>query len=220
MSIIINSTQPYIFIHIPKTAGKSVTETLKTKFETHIIPNDRTINSNYHSTINDAKSFVDDLDLYYRFTIVRNPWDRLASWYSFRKNLLYKSLKKMRKTGYASKVSYKSSEEILKEIEVMELGLYQWLIEYKDRPWDFTWFSPTTNQNEWIRKEKIDKIIKYENLNNELYDLEIFQNLELQELNISSNRKNDFRELYNKRSVDLVKRIYEEDIEMFKYSFD
>lgn len=220
MSIIIHDSTPLIFIHIPKTAGRSITETIKTKFGTDVIPNTRTKNSNYHSTIKDAEDFVGNLDHYCCFTVVRNPWDRMASWFNFRKNILQASLKQMRKTGTARKVSYLTADEIFRELEVMELGLYQWLVEYKDRPWDYTWFSPTTTQCEWIRDRKIDTIIKYENLQHEINQLKIFRDLTLKELNVSSNKKSSYQQLYNKNSRNLIAQIYQEDIDKFEYTFD
>ena len=75
---------PYIFIHIPKTAGRSITNALSSKYDIELIPNNDTETDNYHSTIHHAKQLV-DTSKYHVFSIVRNPYDRVCSYFNFRK---------------------------------------------------------------------------------------------------------------------------------------
>ena len=67
----------FIFIHIPKCAGSSLKEHLKDHSE------DELLNS-HHMTLGET---IKNLNLeakdYYKFTFVRNPWDRILSLYSF-----------------------------------------------------------------------------------------------------------------------------------------
>jgi hypothetical protein len=86
-----------IFFHLPKCAGRSVTTVLDIK------TSDKTnINSGLKQTTLlgfemeqwNKKIYPEKWDNYMKFTIVRNPWDRVVSLYHFRKkeNDLYKMI--------------------------------------------------------------------------------------------------------------------------------
>jgi len=69
LGLLINRTQKWAFIHIPKTGGTTITSLLQT------IPGTQLVNS--HGTINE----LTDVDDYFIFSFVRNPYTRFASWY-------------------------------------------------------------------------------------------------------------------------------------------
>lgn len=64
----------FIFVHIPKTAGSSVSEALGLTWQNH-----KDL-ARYRKEL-EAKVFSD----YFKFTIVRNPWERLLSDYNFQR---------------------------------------------------------------------------------------------------------------------------------------
>jgi hypothetical protein len=64
-----------IFIHIPRTGGSSVEKYFNFKFSSDWKPK-----TAQHLTLEEYSNHY-DLDKYFKFTIVRNPWDRLISWY-------------------------------------------------------------------------------------------------------------------------------------------
>ena len=67
-----------IFIHIPKNAGTSI----KTFFECKEF-------YNKHRTIDQIKKEnIKAYDSYKKFTIVRNPYDRMVSWYFYLKRAM------------------------------------------------------------------------------------------------------------------------------------
>jgi len=70
-----SSKYPLIFVHVPKTAGSSVNDVLE-------INNKRT----GHKTLKEIQNNI-DLDIYNKYTkfsIIRNPFDRMVSLYSYR----------------------------------------------------------------------------------------------------------------------------------------
>lgn len=175
-----------LFIHIPKTGGTSVKNSLN-------------IISNGHNSWN-----CYNLKKYYTFSIVRNPWDRVVSNYKFCK---------MNENMYYYKNSpfgrYNIDYEILKN-KNFEKTLR--LLE-----WNFLKHIGWKSQNYFICDEnkniKIDKIYKFENLN----ELENDFNIKLDHLNKSY--KGNYKNYFNKKLIDKVFKIYKDDIKLFNYEF-
>ena len=73
----ISHKHKFIFIHIPKCAGCSLKE--------HLVKNsdNKLINSGHESLDVLLKNFSLKTEDYYKFTFVRNPWDRIVSLYFF-----------------------------------------------------------------------------------------------------------------------------------------
>ena len=69
MSLLVNHQKQFGFIHIPKTGGTTLTETLKQVDGTEII------------TSHDSIRLFENVKDYFIFTIVRNPYTKIASAY-------------------------------------------------------------------------------------------------------------------------------------------
>lgn len=221
MSYFINSNQPHIFIHIPKTAGASILQVIKKNYNYEIIPNSRTMYSNYHSTLKDVEQFISPYKSnFFIFSVVRNPWSRAASWFYFRKEVLRKGLKAITANKNTTKV-INNYNLILNEYETMNEGFNQWLKYYFKSTWDYTWFSLSEPQTSWLEssKYKVNKIIKFENLNKEFNRISIFKNKKISLYNQSPVKYN-YIDIYNLQSINLIKKIYEVDIDTFKYTFN
>jgi len=216
MSYLIHTPTPLVFVHIPKTAGNAIITSLsKTNSISHV-PNNRTINSNYHSTLLDIEKFMLQLENQFVFTVVRNPWDRVSSWFFFRKNILRLSLKNFEKASSKKKV-INDKIKIQKEYELMCSSFDRWLSVYYNEPWDNTWFSLSHNQNYWLKGSKfsVKKIVRYETLKKDLK----FLNIELPVTNQSKKTISTYRDLYTDNSKNFIYKIYQEDIEEFNYNF-
>jgi len=73
----ISHKDKFIFVHIPKCAGCSLKEHLKENCGNELI------NSDHHSLDAIFRTLGPQVKDYYKFTFVRNPWDRIVSLYSF-----------------------------------------------------------------------------------------------------------------------------------------
>ena len=96
--MIISAGRNYIFVHIPKTGGTA----LATALETRAMRDDILIGDTpkaqrrksrlksltakgriwKHSTLSDIEGVIDPADMF-TFTLVRNPWDRMVSYYTW-----------------------------------------------------------------------------------------------------------------------------------------
>ena len=96
----INLSVRHIFVHIPKTGGTSMSE----------VPWNATTYYNYwgHSTILDMQNFGVDINTFFKWCFVRNPWDRLLSGYDHAKEFhtMFPTFESLVKAVYKYKSTY------------------------------------------------------------------------------------------------------------------
>jgi len=188
-----------IFVHIPKTAGISISKALFGN------------RAGRHRTISDYKKIFSysDFSNYFKFTFTRNPWDRLLSAYNF---LLKGGMTKEDKAFSDIYIQpYKNFEHFIEE------GLF----EEKIINWKH--FKP---QYKFICEKHsytplVDYIGSFENLNNDFdyvkKKLGIDKKVDLPFAN--NGRSTNYKNQYSKRSRDIVASLYKKDIEIFNYDF-
>ncbi|HWI41271.1 MAG TPA: sulfotransferase family 2 domain-containing protein [Verrucomicrobiae bacterium] len=135
-------------------------------------------------------------DSMFKFAFVRNPWDRLVSWYGF--------LQKQKDHRYHQRVKgMKSFEEFL-----------QWETGRGD---GFSQYHAVCDAG---GKLIVDFIGYYERLNEDFARVcsIIGSEVTLPHLNRSVHK--DYREYYTAETRELVARHYHRDIELFGYDFD
>ena len=199
-----------IFIHIPKNAGTSIKAFFGSKEFYH-----------KHKTIKEIKDENPEIyDSYRKFTIVRNPYDRMVSWYFYLKIAM--GIEQTR-GDYRWSSGEHFPSEFLEWIKDPFKNYYtSWKlsdirnslhtdIEFNDggRKNGVSLLSP---QYYWV--DDTVKILKYENLNKELN--EFFK----KEISIPTRNKIEREEhlnYYNKESLDIVYNRYKEDFEKFNY---
>jgi hypothetical protein len=202
-----------IFVRIPKNASTSIYDHLGTynlvnKYQDSFLKNLKTpLYKNFfdptHAKPNEIKSILPaNPNNYFSFAVVRNPWDRFVSMYSFSiKHQLWKIF------GLEKEPSF---EEFCKICEIKK--------EEND-----AYFFPIQNQSEWTAGAfEVNKILKFENLKEEFSSMieeigavHISKNLPHK----NSSDHNHYKSYYNESSKTLVSQLYKQDIENFKYTF-
>jgi hypothetical protein len=201
------------FIHIPHTAGASITYWLMSVanlygYDTH---------ENYqHCTLNELLTLDNEIET---FSVIRNPWDRVVSQYCF--------FKKMHNLAKESIDPYISS---LVNVKLTDDGCYpsfdDWLSGidsyYYYNPQDGkearSWITPKLTQSEWI-KDDPTYTLRYERLDEDFVIIQdIFKcNVSLPVIN--KNKSSDYRSFYNNRTYELVACLHKEDIDRWNYTF-
>lgn len=187
----------FVFIHIPKTGGSSVSYFLKNVSNEEIGMTDSRVGKGKGVFVNENGKNVKHLTLYeilkdegskygdyYKFTIVRNPYDRTMSYYFWNRGI--------KKTGF-------DKEDFIRFVS--KLNDYQ--VSYVS--------DPKTG------KLLTNKIVKYENMISELNTiscLKRFNFSNLPRLNVSQNNK----KFYDQELKDLVYDKFKIDFKTFGYS--
>lgn len=198
-----------LFIHIPKTAGSSISNALGFK-------------NSAHSTIEEARNSLGwiDFHLNFKFAFVRNPWDRFLSLYRYARmpESRYHSAINTEKAPFGKHSDY----DLLKDASLEECANY--LIEGKlkhDSGWNH--WQPQIN---WLQTKKgkipLNFIGRYETLNADFKKIQkklrITKNLN--HINASSKEKTpNYRDYYNQNTKEIINSFYKADINHFKYNF-
>lgn len=185
-----------IFVHIPKTAGISITNGL---FQ-NMGGSHRTI-KNYLLYFNNK-----DFNKYYKFCFVRNPWDRLVSSYVFLKN------------GGMNEGDAKWAKKHLSNCKDFEDFVTNFL--HKKAIQNYIHFKPQFEFISFMNKILIDKIYKFEDIQSSINHLNKILNTEVTLKHQNKSQKAEgYKEYYNEKTMKIVANFYRKDIISFNYKF-
>ena len=183
-----------LFIHIPKAGGTSIATALYGKASGHPY-----LYQYYLANKHFTKTF-------YKFCVVRNPYDRLVSAFSHISNgnsnpelkLLFKEL------------NIKSFDDLI--FNLNDKIIYKKICKKT---------AHFRSQYEFIHHRNVcmDEIFKFEDFNSieQSLNKQLNQKISIKKLNTS--KRTHYRDYYNDFSIKVVKKIYKKDLEMFNYEF-
>jgi len=233
----INHKYKFIFLHIPKTGGMSIGQTLNIMLDDYT----RYQGFNIHYDKFDKNLFQD----YFVFTFVRNPWDRFYSQYKF-KEFLYEhslsyvidNLEDLWVDFYYPQEEVKDSKTFLEHFEYNNIP-----DQFKHKP-NFT-LSSYIGENIHLASQTkflnghysgnidkfpyIDFIGRFENLQEDFnficnkIGLPLTKLLHINKskpktLNFNSDLKYD--KVFTEKEKEALKNRFEDDIKTFNYSFN
>jgi hypothetical protein len=194
-----------LFIHIPKCGGTSVKKSL--------YPKSRSKYGHGHITYKDALKIYGPqvVDSMFSFSFVRNPWQRLFSAFTFLAD------------GGMDLFDTIVHGTRLRPYESFEKFVFEWLSKdniYNTRP-NIIHLMP---QHEFICLDgeiAVDFVGRFENFDDDYEKIrkEIGFGTELKHINKTS-RGRSYRDVYTPQMVDKVAEVYDQDIELFDYSFE
>lgn len=208
--MLISDSHQFIFVHIRKAAGTSLRDIL----EQVSIPRNRGLWNKLlsrngiaidyhkyafrkHSPLIEAQRSmpVDKFDQYFKFAIVRNPWERLVSEFEYtKKDLTHSRNKKVTSMSFAEFVEFQA-----KRYDAFQSNM----LKDKDG------------------KICMDYIGRFENLEETLSHISQKINLDCTKIpHINKIKRKSFREYYDSELVDKVSQYWQEDIKNFNYSFE
>jgi len=222
----VNNFQNIVFVHIPRTGGTSISDWFK-----HNCKSNNLKIWFDHPTIEDIKKRI---EIDFSFTVVRNPWDRILSNY-FHILSVISMAPRLIDTEFLFLDNYKKQktlniQQLMIEINSGYFTNPQLTFEQYINDYHFLTHPPgiagTKNislfvsQLYWIKNiNQIDYIIKYENLEEEfkvIQDIFDIKNL-LPKINTTTHKI--YQEYYNDNTRNIISKIFEEEIDIFKYKF-
>ena len=206
-----------IYIHIPKTGGTSIEKYLNIYNENGLRPNTNILHGHVpikfedneydplnvgglagynlqHLTSNEIKKLltVQIYQKYFKFTFIRNPWDRMVSEYKW----AYYSLSF---EDYINRILYVVENRIKLETKNAH---FRPQIEYINNDLDFIGRFENFNQD----IEKVSSLIGLD------FDIKKLPHEK------KTNRKH-YKEYYNEQTKQIINNIYKDDIKQFDYEF-
>jgi chondroitin 4-sulfotransferase 11 len=189
--IIKSRENDFIFIHINKTAGTSILNSLNIRKKQHLEAKEII-----------AKIGIEKWNNCYKFSIVRNPWDKVVSHYNYR---------------------VKTNQCLMNEKKISFKNWVSLTYGLNKDPFYYDNIKMFQSQSDWLKDNlghiNIDRIGKFENLVNDFKIIQ--QDLGLRGALEHKNKgvEKDYRKMYDNNTYEIVKQWFKEDIERFKYSF-
>jgi len=188
------------FVHIPKCAGTSIGRWI----------DQRKGNSEYIERYDHPTLKMMSSNNSFSFTVVRNPWERMVSFYHFLRKI-------------ESATPHYTSEQI------------QWIVNETNKSIDWStfdkwlqnidqfsvipgwWFKVNEPQTSWYKD--VDLVLRYENLENDFKQVqEIFKNYDSLPKTLVTDHTN-YQDYYNSSTRELVTNMFQEEIEILGYKF-
>tara|TARA_B100001750_G_C15384369_1_gene534128 strand:+ start:169 stop:810 length:642 start_codon:yes stop_codon:yes gene_type:complete len=213
MSIVISNKSKFIFFHLPKNAGTSVSDLLLrnenfyysriciSKILKNFTKKDNIFFDSYekkllffrsHETLKYMESVLSPkiFNDYYKFAVVRNPFGRFVSRYNYtKKNFNNNDLK--------------FNEFLQKHIKSNYMT---------DRQYEFL----LNNKNQI----GVDKILRFENINNDLETISDKIKVNLKDFNkLNSSTFDNYRDYYDDDTKRIVEKFCKKDLDYFNYDF-
>lgn len=240
----------FIFTHVPKCGGGSLRRifTNNKQFKPKILdeeyPKQRFYGCGPYHRNKDTNKTIDDIGLekhgsitdyikklqelgfnhedFLKISIIRNPWDRAVSYYYHIKSSEVRYWHKLR------------DEEGLSEREKKLRPDYKRISHQASDQFTFNEFlnkelylRNISSHEKMFYKEKyiVDFVVRYENYEKDVFNL--MKKLEvkyydLKKINYNTTRplKDDYRSYYNKETKQIISNFFEEEIDLFNYTFE
>ena len=197
------------FIHIGKNAGTSISRILETRFK---IKETGITHDGYY-----------DIPAEWRdncFCVIRNPFDRLLSLYYF-------TIQKMRKLSsmrWSKRTSFYEPQ-----FRLLEKGFQNFVVNEAETSF-YTKPVNMDRKQSWSVKTQVSmlprdrskiQMLRFENLQDDWKELCVKQGLEHYKLPRINTTRSDsaYRDHYNERMIEEVKKHWKEDIELGDYEF-
>ncbi|MFZ5908184.1 MAG: sulfotransferase family 2 domain-containing protein [Nitrospirota bacterium] len=192
-----------IFIHIPRTGGTSFKEAMGLMGRGHLP-------WQYYFVV-----YPEQWKTYAKFSVVRNPWDRAVSAYS------YARMEKSYWHDNINRIASHPDYALLRNKTFRDCC--EILLNNRDLLVHESWYP----QHFWIMNNEdekfqlmVDSVLRFETLDEDLSDFCARMGMEkicLPHWNKSPHE--DYRKLYDNHTREIIGRLYAEDIRLFQYQF-
>ncbi|MEM7008434.1 MAG: sulfotransferase family 2 domain-containing protein [Thermodesulfobacteriota bacterium] len=211
--MLISRSKKFLFIHIQKTAGRSFEAVLKEH-----IPDLESYRGTHDHALWAKDELGDEWSDYYKVAFVRNPWDRLVSWYTM---IREKGTMTLYKKVFGARRYNDLTQYVLANADSFEDFLYKCRDTIDDIDGRK---SILYNQLDYVSDEKGDLLVdfvgRFEDLAND--SQVVFDGLGLENVSLphkNSSKHKNYRTYYTDETKEEVSKMYSKDISYFGYEF-
>ena len=202
----------FLFVHINKSGGGVITNNMKKNGVAKIIGFHRSLEKMLNIAKEKHKLDINNL---FTFTMVRNPFERMLSMYLF-----------YHKNNFNSPEFFSGNNEIDNDFNKWIDFIYSDKFDKNRIHSDVNILKYCfSNQLNWLKDKhgnlmKIDKILRfekdeYEDLFGNIMKLKNYDT----KTKVHPTKHKHYSQYYNKKSIELVTKHYQEDLDYFNYTF-
>lgn len=201
--MVISTSQKFVFFHIPRTGGTSISEVLEPYANQELQHTFKARGGQGHNAWVDLTAeHRKNIEDFFYFCFIRNPWDRLLSWYRF--------------------VRY------LRHYEPEEPSGFSFFVKAHCEidPFPLKGLTRLRRQTEWLfdaeGKEVMNFVGRFEQLQQDFEKSCSLMGIDfciLPHHNLLNFNNVNYRDYYDSRLRGLVEKFYEQDVEYGKYTF-
>jgi Sulfotransferase family len=201
--VLVSNSHRLVFVHIQKTGGSTVHRLLQER-----VPDIRTIAPRHEIAIRGMPK-LDEWDEYFKFAFVRNPWDRLVSWYSMVTNFRKEGNELWRYVHDNSSNFREFIYNCTDEVEIKKAVYYSFAY----------------NQLDYVTDEYgnllVDFIGRLENFDEDVHEVFDRIGVELETVpHKNRSRHQHYSAFYAPDTEMIVRERFKRDIEYFGYEFE
>lgn len=210
-----------VFMHVPKSAGTSISEWLGIGESESNYYIKRYIKGNncalQHIPYEKMKSCITPqiFNSYYKFAIVRNPWDRMLSTYKWRNgNGPYKNFNEFVKFVYNLHLKYS-----LEKLEDYEFFSKYFCAHFYPQ---YIYVPPSyvNSPSDQILQDQNFDILKFETLNVDIQKVKNKININNKLPHSNKSIHSNYAQYYDEETKLMVSEMYSKDISLFGYTFN
>lgn len=210
--MLVSETHKFLFVHIQKTAGTSITHYLK-----NAVPDVVNVLRPHDPLFFAEESMGLELKNYYKIGFVRNPFDRLVSWYS----MIIKNGKKLSESEKKSSPNY---NKIWQHVLCNSNSFDEFVLNCSNAQDRSGWRPFLYNQVDYLKDcngvVAADFIGRFESINEDtrlLFSTLKVANHSIPHINKSEH--NNYRKYYTSQTRKIVEQRFEHDLNFFSYDF-
>ena len=229
----ISHDKKFVFVHVPKTAGTSLRNALIDKSydfggDANLFLQSKHwyLSAYYHFFADyfDRSLFVNTsvhpLDYYYKFSIIRNPWDRMVSYF------LYAFLKRSDEKFLSFLKRVKLVKDLSKDLLIFPR--FRGFVGLDYGRCDAKLFDDCIHYNVLSKAyyeeylPKVDRFLRFETVEPDYQALCIDLRIDYKPLPYINKNKNRtrYQDYYNDETINLVADIFDNEINIFKYNYE
>ena len=179
-----------VFVHIQKSGGSSIVKYFDTRKSHNKISQD----------VKEIKKSKEKLKNYFKFTVVRNPWDRMVSFFHYHKERI--------RGGYPI-----AHWEYIKNLNFGEflksVPFQKWAI--KNNITDYIFYK---------KKPLIDCYLNFENLNKDFQLIKKISGIYNKFPHVNAVHHRDYKKYFKKEdNLKIIKDFFHKEIEFFNFEF-